>query len=135
MSPRVDLVEPCEPRELALMSGRRCLLSHPELPGLRNYYVLSVDEAGIPSTQAEINELSVLAQRLGRHLAQTQHGDPECYSIIYNAGRTRRAPWPHFHILTAPSQREKRRAFFFLQLKHLLRWRRWSFISWLTRRA
>jgi hypothetical protein len=109
------------------------VLSHPELPGLRDYYVLSVGEDGSASTPDEIYELSVLAQRLGRDLAREQHGDPECYSIIYNAGRTRRMPWPHFHILMARSMQEKRRVFFLLHLKHLLRWRKWPLVRWLAR--
>jgi hypothetical protein len=107
---------------LSIGPGRHCTLVQPRLPGLTDYYVLSVAENMGPLSSTELDALSTLAQRVGRELALERHGDPECYSIIYNAGRTRRKPWPHFHILLAASTFEKRRAFVLLQLKHVLRW-------------
>lgn len=107
---------------LMIGTGRRCTIVRPRLPGLSDYYVLSVAEHGPPLSAAELDELSTLAHRVGRDLATQRHHDPECYSIIYNAGRTRRKPWPHFHILLAASTLQKRRSFVLLQLKHVLRW-------------
>jgi hypothetical protein len=105
---------------LRLESGRVCRLSRPHLPGLSDYYVLSLGDE--PPSAVEVEAAGSLAHRVGRELAQARHGDPECYSLIYNAGRTRRRPWPHFHIVLARSTGEKRRAFWLLQLKHVLRW-------------
>ena len=102
--------------------GRRCLIARPRIPGLADYYVLSVADRGAPLAPDELEALSTLAHRVGRELSLARHHDPECYSIIYNAGRTRRNPWPHVHILLAASTLEKRRAFVLLQLKHVLRW-------------
>jgi hypothetical protein len=105
---------------LQLRSGRALSLSQPRLPGLSDYYVLALGETA-PSDD-ELDEASVVAHHVGRELALRRHGDAECYSLIYNAGRTRRRPWPHFHILLARSTLEKRRAFLLLQMKHVLRW-------------
>jgi len=108
-----------EPR---LASGRRCTLTEPHVPGLHGYYVLSVADQTAAPGPAELDELTLLAHRMGRQLAAASLGDPECYSVLYNAARTRRKPWPHFHILLAASTSQKRRAFALLQLKHVLRW-------------
>jgi hypothetical protein len=126
-----------EPRQMEpepqLANGRRCALSQPHVPGLHGYYVLSVAAPGTGPSAAELDELTLLAHRVGRQLAADALGDPECYSVLYNAARTRRKPWPHFHILLAGSTSQKRRSFALLQLKHVLRWlgavwtkRRWS---------
>ena len=110
-------------RGLRLSSGRRCALSKPSLPGLRRYYVLALCEAGY--TSVDLREQSALAHRIGQMMARRHFGDPECYTLLYNAARTRRKPWPHVHILVARSVAEKRRDLLLFQLKHLLRWRRW----------
>jgi hypothetical protein len=115
---------------LRLPSGRTCRLSQPRLPGLPDYYVLSLGEA--PTGEGEVEAAAALAHRVGRELALWRHGDAECYSLIYNAERTRRRPWPHFHIVLARSTLDKRRAFLLLHLKHVLRWlsrsrQRWRF--------
>lgn len=114
--------------DLALPSGGICQLSEPEVPFLEDYFVLWVpEEAGQPSVR-DLEKFSVLAQRVAQELAWLRFGDRECYSLIYNAARTRRKSWPHFHILIADSFHRKRRAFVLLQCKHLLRWfqRRWA---------
>jgi hypothetical protein len=109
-----------EPR---LASGRRCTVTEPHVPGLQGYYVLSVAvEQDAAPCDAELEELTLLAHRVGRRLAAAALGDPECYSVLYNAARTRRKPWPHFHILLAASTAQKRRAFALLHMKHILRW-------------
>lgn len=104
-----------------LSSGRACILQKPYVPGLQHYYVLSVPENGTPPLAEELAELTLLAHEAGRALAREYLGDPGCYSLIYNAERTRRRPWPHFHILLAASTFEKRLSFTLLQLKHVLR--------------
>ncbi len=110
---------PRRARGLRLPSGRRCTLSRPVLPGIRRYYVLSLPSSAC--APVDTGELLFLAHRIGRMMATRHYQDPECYSLIYNAARTRRKPWPHVHILIAPSVHEKRRAFLLLQLKHVLR--------------
>jgi hypothetical protein len=106
---------------LSVGNGRRCTLMEPDVPLLSDYYVLSVSEHEGQLSSAEVDELFLLAQHLGRELARARHGHEQCYSIIYNAARTRRKPWPHFHILLAGSTLEKRKKFTLLQLKHVLR--------------
>jgi hypothetical protein len=106
-------------RGLRLSSGWRCTLSRPALPGIQKYYVLSLPRSSCSA--ADTGELLSLAHRIGRMMATRHYQDPECYSLIYNGARTRRKPWPHVHILIAPSVSEKRKAFLFLHLKHLLR--------------
>ncbi len=107
---------------LRLSSGRACNIATPFVPGLCGYHVLSVQAPEPPPLPSELDELAVLAHAVGRALAQRRFGDPECYSVIFNAGRTRRHPWPHYHLLLADSVYAKRRAFTLLQLKHVLRW-------------
>ncbi len=109
---------------LRLSSGRVCSIACPYVPGLSDYYVLTVQTPDPPARLSELDELAVLAQAVGRALAQRRFGDPECYSVIFNAGRTRRHPWPHYHLLLADSVYAKRRAFTLLQLKHVLRYLR-----------
>lgn len=113
---------------LRLSSGRRCAINRPVLPGLREYCVLVPVDRDEPLSVEELDDFWVLAHRVGRRAAQLRYGDPECYSVIYNGARTRRMSWPHFHILLAPSLAAKRRAMFFLSLKHVLRWRRWPVV-------
>ena len=111
---------------LWLSSGRRCTLTRRALPGLRTYYVLALRTADY--SRGDVGELQSLAHRVGRMLARRHYGDPECYSLLYNAARTRRRPWPHVHILVARSVADKRWCMLVFQLKHLLRWRRWPLI-------
>lgn len=106
---------------LRLSTGRVCVLRNPSLPFLASYHVLSFPhEQGTPS-ELETEELLVLASRKGRELARSYFGDPECFSLVYNAGRTRRRPWLHVHILPTRNTAAKRLAFLAFSLKHLLR--------------
>lgn len=106
---------------LRLSTGRVCVLRNPSLPFLASYHVLSFPhEQGAPS-ELETEELLVLASRKGRELARSCFGDPECFSLVYNAGRTRRRPWLHVHILPTRNTAAKRLAFLAFSLKHVLR--------------
>ena len=96
-------------RRCSTRSGLSCELASPRLPLVRNYHVLSLE--GTPDPE-RVDELWVLAHRVARALAEQAHGDPECYSLLYNAERTRRRPWAHVHILLARSPEEKRWAMF-----------------------
>lgn len=111
---------------LCLSSGLRCALTRRTLPGLQTYYVLALRTKDCSSS--DVGELQSLAHRIGRMLARRHYGDPECYSLLYNAARTRRRPWPHVHILVARSVADKRWCMLVFQLKHLLRWRRWPLV-------
>ncbi len=111
---------------LRLSSGQRCILTRRTLPGLQTYYVLALRTKSCSSS--DVGELQSLAHRIGQMLARGHYGDPECYSLLYNAARTRRRPWPHVHILVARSVADKRWCMLVFQLKHLLRWRRWPLV-------
>lgn len=107
---------------LRLSTGRVCVLQNPSLPFLEHYHVLAFpSEQGAPS-QAEVEEVLLLATRKARELGRRYFGDEECFSIIYNAGRTRRRPWLHVHILPTRNVAAKRLAFVAFFLKNLLRW-------------
>lgn len=106
---------------LRLSTGRVCILHNPALPFLPHYHVLSFPkEQGTP-TGRETSELLMLANRKGRELGLAHFGDEECFSIIYNAGRTRRRPWLHVHILPTRDVASKRLAFLAFFLKNLVR--------------
>ena len=109
-------------QDLVLASGRTCTLSRPNVPGLKNYYVIALD-ALVSVKEGE--EFFLRAHRIARTLAQSHYKDPECYALMFSAGRTRRRPWPHVHIVLADSVSKRRRAVLVLQLKHVLWWRRW----------
>ena len=79
-------------------------------------------EQGEPS-EAETEEMLLLANRKARELGRLHFGDEECFSIIYNGGRTRRKPWPHVHILPTRNLAAKRLAFLAFFLKNVLRLR------------
>jgi hypothetical protein len=115
------LSQPC-PTERGLVayplpSGRSYQLSSPRLPWVPHYRVLHVREGDEPLCEDDLEEFVGLATRLGRESAQATLGDPQCFSLLFNAGRTRR------------------RALLFLSLKRLLRWRRWPAVRWLKARS
>ena len=120
-------------RSYRLRSGRGCRLSSPRLPFVRHYRVLHVSAHEGPLSPREREELVALAARLARRVARATFGDQECYSLLFNAGRTRRQPHDHVHIILARSPGEKRWALLFMALKRLLRWRRWPLVRWLRR--
>jgi hypothetical protein len=104
-----------------LSSGRVCRVDNPGLPLLSNYHVLYFPgRQGSPS-EAEVEEMVVLARRVARRLGAHLHGDPECYSVLYNGARTRRRPWVHFHLLPAGSVCAKRWALLCLNTKRWLK--------------
>jgi hypothetical protein len=111
---------------ITLSSGRSCLLQNPALPFLVHYHVLSFPVEQGPPSQTEADEMILIATRKARDLGRMVYGDGECFSLIYNAGRTRRRPWPHVHILPSPSPAAKRLVFLAFHLKHLLRRLPWS---------
>ncbi|MDJ0851784.1 MAG: hypothetical protein QNK04_25685 [Myxococcota bacterium] len=104
-----------------LSTGRVCQLARPALPFLAHYHVLTFSAGPEPPTPAEIDEMLVIATQKARALGRLYFCDEECFSLVYNAGRTRRRPWPHVHILPTASPAAKRIAFLLFSLKHLLR--------------
>jgi len=115
-------------RGLRVASGLRCTLRRPNLPGVRDYYVVTLPDN--PVSVRDVEDLHLLAHRVGRLLGLQRFGDAECYTLMYSAARTRRCPWPHVHVIVAASVAAKRRSMMLLQLKHLLRWRRWPLLRW-----
>ncbi len=104
-----------------LSSGRVCVLHHPPLPFLAHYHVLVFPHHQGPPSEKEIEEILLLANRKGRELGRSYFGDEECFSLIYNGGRTRRKPWLHVHILPTRNTAAKRIAFLAFSLKKILR--------------
>jgi len=104
-----------------LADGARCRLQHPGLPFVARYHVLALETRGRSARPEEIDGLLVLARRIGRQLATLYFGDGECFTLLYNAGRTRRSGWPHVHIIPARDVAAKRWALLWLWLKHVTR--------------
>jgi hypothetical protein len=113
-------------RDVLLRSGRSVELRAPELPLVRSYYVLAWPKDHGPATLAEIDEMWSIAHAFARERGVALFGDPECFTVLYNGGRTRRMPWPHFHVIPARTPGEKRWVLLCLSLKRLLRPRRWA---------
>lgn len=115
-------------RRFVLSSGLVCEVVAPVLPLVRHYYVVHLAPGARPATPRDIEELWALAHQIARQLAAATYADPECFSLLFNAARTRRQPWPHIHILLARSTMQKRWGLICLSLKHVLRWWRWPLI-------
>lgn len=113
------------------MSDSRFVLRRPHVPFVSNYLVL----AAAPTEQrpVEMAELLRAAELVARCEANARFGDAECFTLLCNAGRTRRCQWPHVHIIVAPSVRAKRWALLWLSLKHVSRPWRWPGVRWLLR--
>ncbi len=107
---------------LPTTSRLRAIRGH--LPGVPSYFVLVDDSA---ETFAEPLPWSEAAD-VASELARAELGDPEAFTLLYNAARTRRLSHPHVHVLLARTVAEKRRALVFFQLKHLTRWWRWPVV-------
>jgi hypothetical protein len=107
--------------QFRLSTGRHCVLLRPSLPFLLHYHVLASPRDQGPPSAAEVDEAFLLANRKGRELGRLYFGDEECFSLIYNAARTRRKPWFHIHILPARNTAAKRIAFVAFSLKNLIR--------------
>lgn len=118
------------PRPVLLSSGRLVELRAPRLPLVRHYHVLAWPAGQGPATPREIDEMWQVAHAFAREQGLALFGDEQCFTVLYNGARTRRMPWPHFHILSARTPGEKRWTLLCLMLKRLLRPRRW----WITRR-
>lgn len=116
-----------------LADERRFVVRAPQLPLLPHYHVVSATEGAPPPSPSEIDEMWCVAHALARSLGRALFADEECFSVLYNGARTRRRPWPHFHVILARSPGEKRRALLALSAK---RWLRvlWRAVRWLTRR-
>jgi len=109
---------------IRLRTGVLCRLQRPGLPWLGRYHVLSLRPASGHVTSEDVEALLVIGRRVGRQLGLHYFGDPEAYTLLFNAARTRRSPWPHVHIIPAASVRAKRwalTAFFFKHLTRALR--------------
>ena len=105
-----------------LASGRVCTLRARPLPGLPTHHVLFfASEQGAP-LQHEEREMFGLAQVAASSLAREYCGDPGCYVILFSGSRTRRRPWPHFHIVAVRGVSAKRRALLLLHVKRVLVW-------------
>ncbi|MCH9685971.1 MAG: hypothetical protein K0V04_31340 [Deltaproteobacteria bacterium] len=106
------------------------VLRRPRVPFVPGYCVLT-PVAEVPG--ARLAELLSAAESVARREAVVRFGDPECFSLLCNAGRTRRRHGPHVHIILAPSVRAKRWALLWLSLKHLSRPWRWPVVRLLWR--
>jgi hypothetical protein len=105
-----------------LTSGRACTLRPRPLPGLPTYHVLFfASEQGAPAPDEE-REMFMLAQVAATRLALDHCGDAGCYVILFSGSRTRRRPWPHFHIVAVRDVAAKRRALALLHIKRVLIW-------------
>lgn len=113
-------------RTWLLRSGRVAELRTPSLPLVRHYHVLAWPKDQGPATPAEIDEMWSIAHAFARERGEALFGDPECFTVLYNGARTRRMPWPHFHVIPARTPGEKRWVLLCLSLKRLLRPRRWA---------
>lgn len=114
---------------IRLASGRHVELRTPALPWVRHYHVLAWPRDQGPATPREIDEMWVLAHAFARARGRELFGDEECFTVLYNGARTRRMPWPHFHLIPARSPGEKQWALLCLSLKRLLRPRRWRILA------
>ncbi len=110
------------------MSLPEIAIVRPNVPFVPDYCVLTATEP-VP-----LGALLDAAVQVARQESQRRFGDPGCYTLLCNAARTRRCPWPHVHIVLAPDVRSKRRAMVFLLLKHLTRPARWRFVRYLRGR-
>ena len=106
------------------------VVRRPRVPFVPDYCVLApaAERPGVG-----LAELLRAAEAVARREALARFGDPECFSLLCNAGRTRRRRWPHVHIILAPSVRAKRWALLWLSLKHLSRPWRWPGLRQLRR--
>ncbi len=116
-----------------LRSGRVVELRTPPLPLVRHYHVLAWPSNQGPATPAEIDEMWAIAHAFARARGRELFGDEQCFSVLYNGARTRRMPWPHFHVIPARSPAEKRWVLLCLSCKRLLRPRRWTITPRLLR--
>jgi len=105
---------------LPLSSGRACTLRSRPLPLLPTYHVLFLAGDGHEPTTCEEHEMFGLAHDAAARLGQRFFGDPGCYTIVFSGGKTRRRPWPHFHIVAVRGIAEKRRALLLLMIKRVL---------------
>lgn len=112
-------------RPIPLSSGRWVELREPRLPLVRHYQVLAWPPGQGPANAAEIDEMWRIAHQLARERGRALFGDEQCFTVLYNGARTRRMPWPHFHLIAARTPAEKRWTLLCLMLKRALRPRRW----------
>jgi hypothetical protein len=97
----------------------------PQLPLLPHYHVVSWPQGAPPPSTEQIDAMWRVAHALARQLGAERFGDEQCFTVLYDGARTRRRPWPHFHIILARTPGEKRRALIALSAKRWLRilWR------------
>jgi len=105
---------------LPLSSGRACTLRARPLPLLPTYHVRFLASEDREPTSREEHEMFGLAHDAAARLGQRFFGDPGCYTIVFSGGKTRRRPWPHFHIVAVRGIAEKRRALLLLMVKRVL---------------
>ncbi len=105
------------------MIDARFSVRWPRVPLVPGYFVVTASVEG-----RSLAELLTAAECVARREAAQRFGDPECFTLLCNAGRTRRRSHPHVHVILAPSVRAKRRALLWLSLKHLSRPWRWPLL-------
>lgn len=103
-----------------LASGRICMLRARPLPLLPTYHVLYYPGEQGGCSERDEHEMFALAHTVARDLGRRYHHDPGCYTLLFSGGRTRRRPWPHFHIVAIDGVGAKRRALLLLYLKRVL---------------
>ena len=113
--------------------GDGFVVLRPRVPFVPNYCVLATVAGALP--EGGLAELLGVAERVARREATARFGDPECFSLLCNGGRTRRCGWPHVHIILASSVRAKRWALLWLSLKQLSRPWRWPLLRWIWSRG
>ena len=109
-----------EPR-VALPSGRFVSWHRPHVPFAEHYLTLSWPRGGAEATAEDIDAMWSLAHARAREEGQRLFGDPQCFTVLYNGARTRRMPWPHFHIIPARTPSEKRWVLMCMSLKRISR--------------
>ena len=108
-------------RVFALPSGARVEWRRPRIPFFAHYAVLAWPRDSGPASDADVDAMWSLAHALARAEGARLFADPQCFSVLYNGGRTRRKPWPHFHVIPARTPGEKRRSLLLLSCKRWLR--------------
>ncbi len=109
------------PDRVTLPSGRPVEWHKPDVPLARHYITLAWPRGGAAATDADIDAMWILAHARAREEGMRLYGDAQCFTVLYNGARTRRKPWPHFHIIPARTPGEKRFMLLCLNLKRVSR--------------
>lgn len=105
----------------SLPTGHRVVCTTPEVPGVRDYVVLHLEPAVEEPSAELLAALVAHAHAVARARSMERFGHAEGWSLLVNGSATRRTRGVHVHVVLSDSLRAKRRAFAWLQLKHLTR--------------